>query len=135
MRSALDLFGTEGWPVPAEETKEIAGTPLLDFVAALPAIQWSPLLQRLRTDDVTQKQLVFVLKDGWEAVWPPPDLQLRNTAVDDLMNSFVPTILRQAWTALLCGADVQLFAPADFWHTFWAAPFLSAGLSSLHPLN
>ena len=72
VRSALDFFSVEVWPAPAEQSaEELAGTPL----EALPTIQWSRLLQCLRTEDMTRKQLVIVLRDGWEAVRPPPDVE------------------------------------------------------------
>ena len=84
---------------------------------------WQSVVHCCPDDYVTRSSSLFILAEGWEAVWPAERGELLNIAVvkDPLL--LLPSVLQKTWAAFLNKEKPWLRAPDTFWQHPLSAPF------------
>ena len=93
------------------------------FREAVKDYDWRSVVHCCPEDHVTRSSSLFILAEGWEAVWPAERGELLNIAVvkDPLL--LLPGVLQKAWAAFLNKEKLRLRAPDTFWQHPLSAPF------------
>ena len=123
--TVLDNFAQHPWDSDGgqQRTVEPAMETLRHFQSTVAQIQWETLLPMPESTNVTP-EVSLILDDDWE-VAVMSDSRLADVAtVESSYWLLVPNSLREAWDAALTGAAVQLMAPAVFWRSPLAMPFV-----------
>ena len=106
---------------------EISDDPMsrVSFDMCAEVFDWNAVIDRSPDDHGTQGGPLYILSEGWEAVWPPCRGELLSIAVVKDPMLLLPEALKSTWAAFLAGDLPRLRAPKAFWQHPLSAPFVA----------
>ena len=123
--ASLDDLRSGLWTGAADHAEQRMYHSFREFHLLLTGFDWASSLQPLAKGDVTPSALEYTVPHDWKAEWQRNSNRIEVSAVARDLGTFLPEVLRKAWTSLLSGCTVVLVAPPDFWSSALAAPFCS----------
>ena len=103
------------------------------FMQVEAGFDWKTQIANFSRNHGTPSNSLFILEEGWEALWPPARGGLLDLAVVADPLKMLPQSLLRMWRAFLEGTCPKLQAPATFWRHPLSAPFWAFRESDASP--